>query len=123
MRGHNARLMNMTPRLPPPDHGESKPGTAEYRSWASMWRRCEDPKAIGWKRYGGRGIRVCEEWRDYRVFLAALGRKPTPSHSIDRWPDNDGDYKPGNVRWATASEQARNRQKRAQMTYAKKAKR
>ncbi len=62
-----------------------------------MINRCERPSHRQFKDYGGRGIRVCERWRDrYEAFLADMGRKPSPLHTIDRWPNNDGDYEPGN---------------------------
>ena len=80
--------------------------TAEYRSWKHMIARCTDPKGKSWKNYGGRGITVCERWRkSFKAFLAHVGKRPTPQHSIDRYPNNDGNYEPGNVRWATMSEQ------------------
>lgn len=86
-------------------HGKHR--TPEYRVWAHMIARCENPKIKGWHNYGGRGIRVCEEWREsFPAFLAYVGERPSPKHSIDRWPNNDGNYEPGNVRWAaTMSEQ------------------
>lgn len=97
-------------------HGEGLYGkrTVEYQAWRAMIARCENPKRREWKNYGGRGIAVCEEWRyDYPAFLAHVGRRPSADLSIDRWPDPDGNYEPGNVRWATRSQQARNHRKRA----------
>ncbi len=85
-------------------HGRYR--TAEYRSWAHMIARCENPKVNGYKNYGGRGIKVCKEWREsFAAFLTHVGKRPSPKYSIDRWPNNNGDYEPGNVRWATMSEQ------------------
>jgi hypothetical protein len=82
--------------------------TSEYQTWASMLARCGNPKDKFWRRYGGRGIHVCERWRRFDHFFADMGRKPSPRHSIDR-VNNDGNYEPGNCRWATSSEQLRNR--------------
>jgi hypothetical protein len=74
-----------------------------------MINRCEYEKNENYAFYGGRGIKVCERWRNsFEAFLADMGRRPSPQHSIDR-KDNDGNYEPGNVRWATKSEQAFNR--------------
>lgn len=73
-----------------------------------MRERCNNPKCPGYPRYGGRGIRVCNEWRDFSVFLTDMGEKPTKEHSLDRI-DNNGNYTKDNCRWVTEPEQQRNR--------------
>lgn len=80
----------------------------EHYVWRSMHARCNDPKASSYKRYGGRGIKVCETWSDYRTFLRGMGQRPTPAHSLER-KHNDGDYCKSNCAWATRSAQQRNK--------------
>jgi hypothetical protein len=79
-----------------------------YTIWRGIRRRCRNPKMKFWENYGGRGIQVCKEWDDFYRFAADVGPRPSRWHSIDR-VDNDGHYEPGNVRWATKSEQMLNR--------------
>lgn len=87
----------------PTVHGRC--GTPTYRSWVAMIDRCENPKRERYHRYGGRGITVCPRWREsFAAFLQDMGERPQ-GKSIDRWPDNDGNYEPGNCRWATPTQQ------------------
>jgi hypothetical protein len=82
----------------------------EYTTWLAMKKRCYYPKHEKWRIYGGRGITVCDRWRySFANFLADMGHKPSPEHTIDRYPDADGNYEPGNCRWATPLEQQWNR--------------
>jgi hypothetical protein len=82
-----------------------------YKTWEGMNRRCTSLNDTAYQRYGDRGIRVCDRWRDFAAFIADMGEKPSRTHSLDRI-NNDGNYEPGNVRWATPKEQAQNRRQR-----------
>jgi hypothetical protein len=90
-------------------HGESpspkKQASLEYNSWLMMRDRCVNPNHN--RDYMSRGIKVCSRWNSYENFLADMGRRPSPKHSLDRI-DNNGDYCPQNCRWATDEQQTRN---------------
>lgn len=94
-------------------HGQSwgSKQTAEYRAWENMISRCTQPSYRDFRHYGGRGISVCQEWRhSFETFFAYMSLRPTPQHSVDRI-DNDKNYEPGNVRWATKREQSLNQRR------------
>src|SRR5438067_2016193 len=81
---------------------------AEYRVWRDMIQRCRNPRRKNYYLYGGRGIQVCEKWAtSFRAFLIDMGFRPSDEHSIDRI-NNEGNYEPGNCRWATRAEQQAN---------------
>lgn len=90
--------------------------TPEYAAWKAMRTRCNNEKCAQFHNYGGRGIRVCERWQNsFEDFLADMGERPSGKHSVDRINVN-GDYEPTNCRWATASEQCRNRRNNVTLT-------
>jgi hypothetical protein len=102
----------------PAKHGHTRQGkmTPEYRARVNAIQRCTNPLNCRFSEYGARGIRMCDRWlygengmSGFECFLADMGPKPSPRHSIDR-VDNDKGYSPDNCRWATASIQARNKQ-------------
>lgn len=93
-------------------HGDTRKGqlAPEWSSWYGMLQRCQNPNTSNFELYGGRGIRVCDRWQSYEHFLTDMGRRPDPpeQYSLDRI-DNDGHYEPHNCRWATRSEQQKNK--------------
>lgn len=95
-------------------HGLAR--TTEYQVWAAMRHRCLNPKSKAYPNYGGRGITICDRWLDVGNFVADMGPKPSPDHSIDRI-DNDGPYCKENCRWATTKVQNDNRSISRSVTY------
>jgi len=89
-------------------------GSAHW-SWVAMRQRCTNPNHKNWKHYGGRGIRICERWNSYAAFLEDMGARPV-GKTLDRYPNPDGNYEPGNCRWATPTEQARNMRRNLRLT-------
>lgn len=100
--------------LPPQAGRRRYTRTPEHESWKSMWQRCRNPKASGYENYGGRGITCCDRWRIFANFYADMGTRP-PDCDLDRI-DNEGNYEPGNCRWATPEQQARNRRTNKHIT-------
>ena len=90
-------------------------GTKAYRTWDHMIQRCTNPKSTGYVYWGGRGIKVCDEWlNSFDAFYSYVSKLPhfgEEGRSLDRI-DNDGNYEPNNVRWATKSEQNANKRPR-----------
>lgn len=97
-------------------HGHTKNGraTPEWRLWHAIRNRCQNTNNRDFALYGGRGITVCDRWNDsFENFLADVGFKPAPNLSLDRI-NNNGNYEPGNVRWATVKQQINNRRPRSE---------
>lgn len=103
-------LSKRAPRAAPYSHGGTADGVKSptYTSWHCMLARCYLPKSSGYQNYGGRGILVCERWKNFREFLLDMGERPGKWYTLDR-VDLDGNYEPGNCRWATRREQDRNK--------------
>jgi hypothetical protein len=87
--------------------------TSEYSSWEHMNQRCRNRNHQNFHLYGGRGIKICDRWRSFKNFLADMGLKPTPKHTLDRFPNPAGNYQPSNCRWATMKEQGQNKNPRS----------
>lgn len=81
--------------------------TSTYVVWCKMRQRCENPKNDRYADYGGRGIEVCERWQQFENFRQDMGERPTGT-SLDRYPNQNGNYEPGNCRWATRTQQQNN---------------
>jgi hypothetical protein len=111
LRGRASACKKCAPRISTLRHGHARRGAISitWRSWLSMMRRCYDPSHVGWENYGGRGIQVYEPWHRFEAFVEAVGERPSQDYTLDRHPDPNGRYEPGNVRWATKIKQARNR--------------
>ena len=88
-------------------HGHAKPMTPTYKTWRSMKYRVNDPGYHNSRLYIGKGIKICDRWQKFENFLEDMGERPEGC-TLDRWPNKEGDYEPGNCRWATPREQARN---------------
>lgn len=86
-----------------------------YRTWRSMIARCTQPSCEGYHKYGGRGISVCDRWRVFARFLEDMGLRPE-GRTLDRI-NNDGNYEPGNCRWATVEEQCNNTRRSVRVTW------
>lgn len=100
-------------------HGEATRAARcpEHRVWTGMIQRCENPNVNRYHLYGGRGIKVCERWRDsFENFLADMGRRPSADYSIDRI-DSNKDYEPGNCEWSNQTDQQNNRRNNHVVSY------
>lgn len=95
-------------------HGLSR--STEYKILHGMKKRCTNPKDKKYSFYGARGIKVCDRWSDVENFVADMGPRPSVKHSIDRYPNKNGDYAPDNCRWATQKEQCRNTRRNRAIT-------
>ena len=91
--------------------------TPEYEIWKSMKQRCYNPKNKRYSDWGGRGIKMCDRWKNsFKNFIEDMGKRPPDKHSIDRI-DNDKDYCPENCKWATLDEQVNNARSNILITY------
>lgn len=97
-------------------HARRRSKSPTYRCWQAMFYRCYNRKCPVWKRYGGNGVRVCNRWRLFDNFLADMGQRPD-GMTLDRFPDNRGNYRPTNCRWATIQQQQNNKSVNRLITY------
>lgn len=99
-------------------HTRNKKSSPEYVTWLCVKNRCTNKNDEHYPDYGGRGISVSPEWiNSFETFLAYVGHRPSRKHTLDRYPDNNGNYEPGNVRWATPIEQSNNKRNTKYVTY------
>lgn len=99
-------------------HAVGNRRSATHAAWTNMIQRCTNPKRRDYSRYGGRGITVCDRWlHSFENFLEDMGEKPKAT-SLDRYPDTNGNYEPGNCRWATAREQSNNKRNNVKIWFA-----
>ena len=106
--------------MPKKSHGMTRTADGKrnptYVAWRAMKDRCFNPKTNHFARYGGRGITVCERWLTFDNFLADMGVRPA-GMTLDRYPNNNGNYEPGNCRWIGRKENSRNRSDNRLLTY------
>lgn len=101
-----------------PGDPSAKSNRKGYSSWRNMIRRCHVKSRRIYARYGAVGIRVCDRWmQSFDAFIQDVGEPPSPHHSIDRYPNRNGNYEPGNCRWATVKEQNRNTKRNCYLLY------
>lgn len=111
------RMRDPLRRTIPTHKTHGKTSTPEFNVWSKMKHRCSSPSNKCYRHYGGRGITVCDRWlHSFENFLTDMGARPTSKHSIDRI-DGNGNYEPGNCRWATMTQQIRNRSISLHVTY------
>lgn len=99
-------------------HTVNHSSTPEFRTWMGMKMRCYNKNSVKYYLYGGRGVTVCERWiNSFENFLSDMGNRPSAKHSLDRFPNKDGNYAPDNCRWATIGEQNRNKRNNVWINY------
>lgn len=96
-------------RRPRQQHGLWRAHKSEWQCWVNIWRRCYDPRLKSFKNYGGRGIQLCARWHSFTNFLADMGSKPSGQKLTIERKNNDGNYEPGNCKWAPYRENLSNR--------------
>lgn len=106
LRSGNTSTCGEYPCCKWPKHGMSR--SKEWNTWRGMWERCTNPNHQKFYNYGAKKVKVHPAWKDFSVFFRDVGKKPSPKHSLDRFPNKKGNYEPGNVRWATQRQQCRN---------------